>query len=85
MRKRWCQWRTMGRRLRMFHWALQVWFHQFEKVPNFVVGQALSCLTLQVTNFFMQYMFTLICIAASACFHYPLNCDMDYRIFNMPT
>ena len=61
-RNRWCQWRRMVRRLRMFCWVLLCWFHQFEKVPNFVVGQALSCLILQAANFFyqeVQHMFTL--------------------------
>ena len=28
-------------------------FHQFEKIPNFMVSQVLSHLTLQATNFFI--------------------------------
>ena len=35
------------------HWALQCQFRQFENAPNFAFGQALSCLTLQVANFFI--------------------------------
>ena len=35
-------------RASMFPWALQCRFRQFEKVANFMVRQALSCLTLQV-------------------------------------
>ena len=41
----------MVRRLRMFHWALQHPFSQFERVPNFMNSQALSCLTVQMTRF----------------------------------
>ena len=37
-KKRWCQWRKMVGRLMMFRWALQCWFHQLGKVPNFVVS-----------------------------------------------
>ena len=63
--KRWCHWRRMVRRPWMFRWALQCQFRWFEKVPNFMVGQVLCCLTLQATSFFLwriQYMFTLICL-----------------------
>ena len=60
--KRWCQWRTMVRRLRMFRLALQCRFRQFEKVPNFMLGQVLSYLTFKIE---VQYMFTLICHAVS--------------------
>ena len=41
-------------RASMFPWALQCRFRQFEKVANFVVSQALSCLTLQANNFFIK-------------------------------
>ena len=61
---------------RMFHWALQCQFWQFEKVPNFMVSLALSCHTLLTVH--------LICMQYS-CFRNPLNYDTDYRIFNMPT
>ena len=38
---------------KMFRLALLCWFWQFEKVLNFMVSQASSCLnTIQVTNFF---------------------------------
>ena len=33
--------------------ALQCGFHQFEKVPNFVVRQVSSFVTPQATNFFI--------------------------------
>ena len=51
-------------RPRMFNWALQCWFHQFGKVPNFVVGEVLCRLTLQATIVFgySLYMFILICL-----------------------
>ena len=90
MRKR-CQWSTMGGRPRMFHWAVQVQFRQFEKVPNFVVSPAWTCLTLQPTNFFIQTIeklcvFTLIVICMqSLCFCNPLKYNTDYRIFDVPT
>ena len=51
--ERWCQRRRMVGRPGMFRWALQCRFHQFEKIPNLMVCQALSCLTLDATNFFI--------------------------------
>ena len=69
MRKRWCQWGTMVRRPGMFCSALQCGFHHFEKVPNFLLCQALSCLTLEIE---VQYMFTLICMQC-LCFRNPPN------------
>ena len=49
----------------MCRWALQCRFRQFEKDPNFVVGQALSSSyssCVQLLSIEVQYMFTLICM-----------------------
>ena len=54
----------------MFRWVLQCWLHQSENVPNFMVNQAVSCITLQATN--MHTVFV--------CFRNPQNYDTDYRI-----
>ena len=68
MRKMWCQWRTTVGRRRMFHWALQRWLRQFEKVLNFSVSQVLSYSSgNQLLYTEVQYMFTLDLI----CMWYP--------------
>lgn len=88
MRKRWCQWRTVVGKPRLFRWALQCRFHQFKKVPNFVFDKALSCLTLQMDNFFVYrrtaYVHTHMHEVPVPSHNSP-NCDMGYRIFNVPT
>ena len=62
-RIRWCQWRTMVGRPRIFRWALQCQFRQFEKAPNFLVRQVLSyCSGDQLLYIEVQYMFTLVLI-----------------------
>ena len=59
-KKRWCQWRMMVGRPRMFRWALKCWFCQFEKVPNFMVSQVLSHSSGdQLVYLEVQYMFML--------------------------
>ena len=75
---------------RMFRLALQYQFHQFEKVPNFMVGQAWSRLTLQVTSFFFLFFLYEVHVptnmhAVFVCVHNAPSYDTDYRIFNVPT
>ena len=71
---------------------VQCRFRQFEKVSNFLVSQVLSCSrTPQATNFStceVQYMFTLDLMCMQyLCFSiiHQAACDMDFRIFNVPT
>ena len=47
----------------MFRWALHCQFRQFERNPDFVVGQVLSYSSgEQLLYMEVQYMFTLICV-----------------------
>ena len=65
----------------MFCLVLQCRFRQFEKVPNFVLGQALSSSCDRST----VYAHSNINIhAVSVGFGNPSNYDTDYRIFNVP-
>ena len=57
----------------MFHLMFQHRFGQFEKVPNFVVNEALSCLIRSNMH------------AVSVCFCNPLNYKTHYRIFKVST
>ena len=54
----------------MFCWALQCRFRQFEKVPNVLFGQALSCLTFQAANFFRYIYIELLYILTLTCMRY---------------
>ena len=73
-----------GRTPRMFRWALQCQFRQFEKVPHFLIGQA-SHLTLQATSFFIFEVHVPTNMhAVCVCVHNAPNYNTDYRLFNVP-
>ena len=74
-------------RPRMFHWALQCWFCQFEKVPNFVSGQAFVLsypVGDQLLFIEVKCVFTLICIRY-LCVSLIRQTDTKYKIFKVPT
>ena len=68
----------------MSRWVLVCRLCQFEKVPIFIVGQALSFLTLEGTNFFFMYIYRSAVYVhtnmhtVTGCFHNPPNYDTHY-------
>ena len=85
-RKRWCQWRTMVRRPRMFCLALVAYASLKKFQISWLAEHCLVLLFKGPTSFYRRIVYVHTNMhAVSVCFRIPPNYDMDYRIFNVPT